>query len=503
MDSYQTITTRSGQTYKYNKFDEIGRGSFGKVYHTSSEIDGACALKVIPKSKLEDMKEYLYDALKREIKIQKMVTLSKLPFFVALYDDGEDQENFYLLLELCDGTIKKYLKKSLSETDCLHVVLQVGIGLAFMHAKKIAHRDIKIDNIFIREGIAKIGDFGFSTNCDKLTTNLGTPPYMSPEFFTEEEGAYSVKVDVWALNTCLYYMLSGKYFFSHIDKNQLKRMVKDLPFSLLPELSAKLSSKTQCLLYRGYTKDEKHRPSMLEYLMDPVFDELRSPYVNILLKIFNISNISPPPELLHPRVAQPLNIDPRFDHVNKADRPVAQTEPKILEKKLLNYRNNILEYSKTAKIILQNKINKIFVFLLYKRHLQFLGLALSCFIEKTVPKFPPFLKLNIQSNQWMDVVDGPYAKSLIGLFLDDLLEVKARYCEVYKEIFKINQQKPFMLPSFDISIKISKSFNDYLDDLSRKLLLLKLSTPESEKITNCIVNLQHFEKFDFEQLLSR
>lgn len=126
------------------------------------------------------MKEYLYDALEREIKVQKLVTSSKLPFFVSLYNSFEDDFNFYLILEYCEGSIKNFIKKGLKEKDCLHVILQIGIGVAFMHAKNIAHRDIKIDNIFVKNGIAKIGDFGFSSNCNKLTTNLGTPSYMSP-----------------------------------------------------------------------------------------------------------------------------------------------------------------------------------------------------------------------------------------------------------------------------------------------------------------------------------
>ena len=77
----------------------------------------------------------------------------------------------------------------------------------------------------IKNGILKIADFGFATNSKKLSTNLGTPPYMSPELFNDDVEEYTPKVDVWALNTTLYKLLTNRYYFYSPNRSVMKRMV--------------------------------------------------------------------------------------------------------------------------------------------------------------------------------------------------------------------------------------------------------------------------------------
>ncbi len=69
--------------------------------------------------------------------------------------------------------------------------------------------------------MVKIADFGFASNSSQLMTNLGTAPYMAPELYSEEEGTYNCKVDVWSLNTCLYKMLTKNLYFWSINKGEL------------------------------------------------------------------------------------------------------------------------------------------------------------------------------------------------------------------------------------------------------------------------------------------
>ena len=91
------------------------------------------------------------------------------------------------------------------------------MGVQYLHTKKIAHRDIKLDNIMVNENYdVKIIDFGFSlftTKNKKLNLHCGTPSYMAPELVAKKDYLGS-PVDVWALGVLLYKMLTGYYPFN-------------------------------------------------------------------------------------------------------------------------------------------------------------------------------------------------------------------------------------------------------------------------------------------------
>ena len=73
------------------------------------------------------------------------------------------------------------------------------------------HRDLKLANILVRDGIPKIADFGFSKDLNsepcKIYYNVGTPMYMSPQSLTKNE--YSFKSDIWAVGVLFYEMIFG------------------------------------------------------------------------------------------------------------------------------------------------------------------------------------------------------------------------------------------------------------------------------------------------------
>ena len=100
-------------------------------------------------------------------------------------------------------------------------------------------------------------------------TNLGTAPYMSPELFLEGDEAYTPKVDVWALNTCLYKLLTNKMFFWSPNKKMLEKQVIEKPFYVDPSFN--ISEPVKDLLIKGYMKDPAERLSMQEYVNHPAF----------------------------------------------------------------------------------------------------------------------------------------------------------------------------------------------------------------------------------------
>jgi serine/threonine protein kinase len=82
------------------------------------------------------------------------------------------------------------------------------LALLYLHERKILHRDLKTQNIFIKNGQISLGDFGIAKVLDHTrdfaNTCIGTPYYMSPELFKNKP--YSYKSDVWALGCVIYEM---------------------------------------------------------------------------------------------------------------------------------------------------------------------------------------------------------------------------------------------------------------------------------------------------------
>ena len=76
-------------------------------------------------------------------------------------------------------------KGRVKEKEAKIILFQIVQGLAEIHSKKIAHRDIKPSKIFMAKKYFKIGDFDFATNKSKFTSKCGTKSYMAPEILSD------------------------------------------------------------------------------------------------------------------------------------------------------------------------------------------------------------------------------------------------------------------------------------------------------------------------------
>ncbi len=121
-------------------------------------------------------------------------------------------------------------RKRLPESEAKEVLYQITQGLNTMHVKKVVHRDLKGENIYMCHKAEpgkytyKIGDFGFATDSSNgMETTLGTSQFMAPELYKDQP--YSQKVDMWALGVMYYHMLFGKFPFVATGN-----MIKDMQF---------------------------------------------------------------------------------------------------------------------------------------------------------------------------------------------------------------------------------------------------------------------------------
>lgn len=134
---------------------------------------------------------------------------------VLLLDDGEHGHYWYTM-EICETSVRR-IYPSMPLARRVEVVFQMLDGLAFLHAKDIAHRDIKPDNIFIAGGQIKLGDFGLARTeqaaqagaPERLGQLFGSPPYLAPERWTEKQDADWRPSDQYAAGITAFEILSA------------------------------------------------------------------------------------------------------------------------------------------------------------------------------------------------------------------------------------------------------------------------------------------------------
>lgn len=244
----------------------LGKGMFGTVYlgrHTPS--NNKIAVKVISK---ETLKPELQIRLEQEILCQRSVSSENI---VKLIDVQKTENNFYLVLEYCEGgDLGNFIKQNgpVTEKIAQKWMQQITEGFKVLQKKNIIHRDLKLQNILMTENttsaVLKLADFGLSRflEDDLATTWVGTPLYMAPEVLKCEE--YGSKADIWSLGLVLYEILTGELPIKVQKREQIPSAQKSL--KSLPEF---LSDDCKDLLSKLLEYDSHKRISFEEIFIHP------------------------------------------------------------------------------------------------------------------------------------------------------------------------------------------------------------------------------------------
>ncbi|KAJ7419786.1 Serine/threonine-protein kinase Nek11 [Willisornis vidua] len=207
--------------------------------------------------------------------------LSKLdhPAIVKFYASFVERDSFCIITEYCEGgdldfKIQEYKDsgKMFTQSQVIDWFIQLLLGVNYMHERKILHRDLKAKNIFLRDNLLKIGDFGVSCllmgSCDLATTFTGTPYYMSPEVLKHQ--GYNTKSDIWSLGCILYEMCCMNHAFT--GQNFLSVVLKIVEGET-PSLPDRYPSKLNAVLCSMLNKNPSLRPAAAEILKTPYIDE--------------------------------------------------------------------------------------------------------------------------------------------------------------------------------------------------------------------------------------
>ena len=256
----------------YEFIRKVGKGSFGKVYLVKHRHERKhYCLKVI---KLEGIPRKEREACRHEVTLlQKMMHPNIVGFKESFL--AKNGRELCIVMTFCDGgdlsdRLKQNKRRPFEESQILHWFVQMALGLHFMHNKRVLHRDIKTQNIFLLgNGRLVLGDLGISKVLAGPTsfarTAIGTPYYMSPELFKNRP--YNHKSDVWALGCVLYEMATLKHAF---DANSLNGLAKKVQRGYFKPLPRTLSKQLSTLVKQMLSLNPSSRPSVAEVLKMPL-----------------------------------------------------------------------------------------------------------------------------------------------------------------------------------------------------------------------------------------
>ncbi|KAG8820902.1 Cell cycle serine/threonine-protein kinase cdc5/MSD2, partial [Serendipita sp. 401] len=260
------------ETLVFHKVGFLGEGGFARVYEAKDAQGVPHAIKVISKADLKTTKNRT--KLFAEIKIHKSLDH---PNIVKFEECFEDEENVYMVLELCQGGSLVDLirrRKRLTELETKVLLVQLIGASEWMHNHQVIHRDLKLGNIFLGGGMnVKVGDFGLAALIenpgDRKKTVCGTPNYIAPEVLFDSENGHSFEVDIWSIGVILYTLVVGKPPFQNKEIKAIYKRIRDNLYEFPPDIP--LSQDCKSLIAAMLTKDPAQRPSLREVLEHPFF----------------------------------------------------------------------------------------------------------------------------------------------------------------------------------------------------------------------------------------
>ncbi|XP_014723875.1 serine/threonine-protein kinase Nek1 isoform X3 [Equus asinus] len=247
---------------KYVRLQKIGEGSFGKaVLVKSTEDERQYVIKEINISRMSNKER---EESRREVAV---LANMKHPNIVQYRESFEENGSLYIVMDYCEGgdlfkRINAQKGVLFQEDQILDWFVQICLALKHVHDRKILHRDIKSQNIFLtKDGTIQLGDFGIArvlnSTVELARTCIGTPYYLSPEIC--ENKPYNNKSDIWALGCVLYEMCTLKHAF---EAGNMKNLVLKIISGSFPPVSLHYSYDLRSLLSQLFKRNPRDRPSV-------------------------------------------------------------------------------------------------------------------------------------------------------------------------------------------------------------------------------------------------
>jgi serine/threonine-protein kinase len=277
-DATQTDTMEQAKIpERYRLLQEVGQGGMAVVYRAVDEtLKREVAIKILhqhlasePESKARLQREAQSVAKLRHENILEIFDYS-----------GPDSASSYIVTEFIDGqTLKDFSVRPLAYPEVAALVaVEVGGALAHAHAAGIIHRDVKPENVMIRnDGVLKLMDFGIAQVVDlqRMTVTgqlLGSPAYMAPELI--EGKPLDFRTDVFAVGIMLYQLATGTLPFAGRNPHETLRRIVEGKFADPRSLNRRVSDGLARVMARALARRPEERYATLEGLTGDLREHL-------------------------------------------------------------------------------------------------------------------------------------------------------------------------------------------------------------------------------------
>lgn len=351
---------------KYEQIRVLGEGGYGKAILCKRKSD----------SNLFVIKEIRLSSLSpndREEAMKEAEVLSSLhsPFIISYIESFQERGCFYIVMEYAEGgdlsqKIQSRGNKLYTEEEILKDFIQLALSIKYIHDRKILHRDLKAQNVFIaKDGTIKLGDFGIARVLEKTfqlcRTQIGSPYYLSPEIC--EGRSYNSKTDIWSLGCILYELCTLRHAFNAANMNGfLMNIVRGKYAPIPPTFSKELKQ----LISKLLTKDAKLRPSINAVLATPIirsrlkafYDETLNNKMNVKAQIYRppVTRIGYNPQERNTNFDS-LEVVPSCNNQMRNQSDFSEVESIILAKRENKKNNNRFSPERAVSVIYGDNIN--------------------------------------------------------------------------------------------------------------------------------------------------
>eukprot|EP00039_Didymoeca_costata_P002695 m.61962 g.61962 ORF g.61962 m.61962 type:complete len:1230 (-) comp11469_c0_seq2:108-3797(-) len=246
---------------KYQRIKTVGEGSYGKAVLVKNKASSQ--KYVVKEVNVLKMHKQEREEARKEVQV---LARMKHPNIVAYIESFEERGLLYIVMEYCDGgdlyqKINNQKSVHFPEDQIMDWFVQLTLAIKHVHDRKILHRDLKTQNIFLtRRNMIKLGDFGIAKvlrrTGELAKTAIGTPYYLSPEIC--EQKPYNNKSDIWSLGCILYEMATLKHAF---EAGNMKGLVLKILRGTYPSIPSFYGRHLKTLIDKCLNKNPRDRPS--------------------------------------------------------------------------------------------------------------------------------------------------------------------------------------------------------------------------------------------------